>query len=132
MCPLVDKKRELWGKAGDLLQFLVAQGTTEETMIETTIIISNTNSYDVILGMDFLGPCFGFMDPLPEESVWRVDCHETKTMPTRIARILACCQAQTSMERRYNYILSLVDKSSDLVDSTLGEEDDEEVCGKVQ
>ena len=89
------------GRSKELLQFVLAQGTEEETIIEATIIIADTNAYDVILGMDFLGPFFGYIDPLTEEFVWRSDCHEAGKMPTRIARIPACCRAQSSMERRH-------------------------------
>ena len=57
------------GRSKELLKFVLACGTSEETMIKATIIIANTNAYDVILGMDFLGPSFGYLDLLTEEFV---------------------------------------------------------------
>ena len=38
-----------------------------ETTVTPLVIIADTDAYDVILGMDFLGPCFGYVDPLTEE-----------------------------------------------------------------
>lgn len=47
-----------------LLEFTLAKGTSEETTIKTTALISNPDSYDVLLGMEFLGHTFGYVDPL--------------------------------------------------------------------
>ena len=44
----------------------MAQGTIAETQITSVVIIADTDEYDVILGMDFLGACFGYFDPLTE------------------------------------------------------------------
>ena len=110
---------------------MLAQGTTEETTIEAIAIIANTNSYNVLLGMDFLGPCFGYIDPLTEEFVWRVDCHVTHQMPTKVARIPACCRTQSNMAKRHMFMLSLVDNPTDLLDAELGEEGAEETFDEV-
>ena len=50
-----------------VLSFTLARGTRVETTIVVPVIIANTDAYDVILGMDFLGPLFAYVDPLTEE-----------------------------------------------------------------
>ena len=45
----------------------MGKGTRVQTVITAPVIIANTDAYDVILGMDFLGPLFAYVDPLTEE-----------------------------------------------------------------
>ena len=120
------------GRTKNHLSFILAKGTPAETTITSPVIIADTDAYDVILGMDFLGPCFGYLDPLTEEFVWRIDCHETETMPSKIARLSAKCRATTQRERWHAYMIGLVDNTMDLQDAILGdesmEEDFPEVC----
>ena len=78
------------------LDFVLAKGTSEETFVNTPILIADTDAYDVILGMDFLGPCFGYLDPLTEEFLWRVDCHDTENMPKRLAKLPAKCRGNNN------------------------------------
>ena len=70
-----------------LLYFTLAKGTSEETNITATAIMADTDTYDVLLGMEFLGSVFGYVDPLTEEFLWRVDCLDSMQMPTRLARL---------------------------------------------
>lgn len=83
------------------------------------------HSYDMILKMDFLGPCFGMLDPLTEEFSWRVDCHDIEKMPNKVARLLSRWRG-TIRERRHDYMMSFVYDASDLANAALGDEDHEE------
>ena len=71
--------------------------------------------------MDFLGICFGFMDPLTKDFVWRVDCHDTENMPHRVARLPATCRGN-KQARRGAYTIAVVTCGEDLMDAPLGEE----------
>lgn len=75
------------GRSKHLLNFLLAKGTTEETTIQYIVIIADTDAYNFILGTDFLGRCFGYLDPPTKDFLWRVDDHEIESMPTRLARL---------------------------------------------
>lgn len=57
------KKKSL-GHSKLLLGSVLTKGTSEETISSSTVLIADTNSYDMIPGMDCLGPCFGYLDPL--------------------------------------------------------------------
>ena len=113
------------GRSTRPIEFILGKGTSEETKVNTKILIADTNSYDVTLGMDFLGLCFGFVDPLTKEFVWRVDCHDTENMPTRVARLPAICRGN-KQARRGAYTIAVVTCGEDLMDATLGEEYDGE------
>ena len=52
-----------------LLSLTLAKGTSKETNIKAPSLISNTDSYDVLPGMEFLGECFGHVDPLTKEFI---------------------------------------------------------------
>ena len=52
------------GRTKLMLEFVLASGTSEETKFNAYALIADTDAYDVILGMDFMGECFGYMDPL--------------------------------------------------------------------
>ena len=119
------------GKTKAYLSFTLAKGTQAETTITAPTIIADIDAYDVILGMDSLGPCFGYVDPLTEGFIWRVDCHETETMPVQIARLPATCRAKSFRERRHLYMLSLISSGEDLQDSMLGDESKEENFSQV-
>ena len=103
------------------LKFVLSKGNCEETTIHATALIADTDAYDVILGMDFLGPCFGYMDPLTEEFLWRVDCHDTKNMPSRLARLPAKCRAGNQMVRNV-YMIKVVTSAEDLDNAMMGDE----------
>ena len=71
--------------------------------------------------MDFLGAVFGYLDPLTEEFLWRVDYRETKVVPSRLARLATTCRGTTE-ERRNIYTIKVITCSSDLQDAILGDE----------
>lgn len=85
------KKEDRFGRTEVPLEFVLAKGTPDSTCLQMTVFVGDTDSYDVVLGMDFLGPCYGYVDPLTEEFVWMVDCHDKGKMPTRQARLRANC-----------------------------------------
>ena len=114
------------GRTKDQLVFTIARGTKVETTITTPVIIADTDAYDVILSMDFLGPCFGFVDPLTKEFCWRADCHETQDMPKILVKLPAKCRTSSDRERRHGYMLALVETANDLQDALLGDESMEE------
>lgn len=70
-----------------LLEFTLTKGTSKETTTKAHALVSNTNSYENLLGMEFLKQTFGYADPLIEEFIWRVDCRGLTKMTTRIARL---------------------------------------------
>ena len=109
------------GRTRLLLEFTLAKGTSEETTIKSHAMIADTNTYDVLLGMDFLGAVFGYLDPLTEEFLRRVDCRETKAVPSRLARLPATCRGTTE-EHRNTYTIKVITCSSDLQDVILGDE----------
>ena len=94
-------EEKLLGRTKSQLTICLAKGTDAETTVTSIAIIADTNAYDIILGMDFLGACFGYVDPLTEEFIWRTDCHETAKIPTNIARLPAKCRATMRRERRH-------------------------------
>ena len=104
----------------------LAKGTNAETTVTSIAIIADTNACDIILGMDFLGACFGYVDPLTEEFVWRVECHEAAKMPTNIARLPAKCRTTMRRERRHVYFLGEVEHGDDSMDAMCENEDLEE------
>lgn len=108
-----------------LLNFVLTKGTSEETTMFSTVLIADTNSSDVILGMDFLGPSFGMLDPLREEFLWRGDCRGIKRMLDRVARLLAGCRSN-NRERRHNYMIGLVTDASNLANAVLEVEEPED------
>ena len=55
------------GRTKHGLTFTLAKGTKVQTTITAPVIIANTDAYDVILGTDFLGPLFAYVEPLTEE-----------------------------------------------------------------
>ena len=110
----------------------MAQGTIAETQITSVVIIADTDEYDVILGMDFLGACFGYFDPLTERFNWRIDCHETDTMPTKIGQLLATCRASSFRERRHVFMVGEIGCTADLMDATCGDETLEEEFPEVR
>ena len=120
------------GKTKAYLSFTLAKGTQAETVITAPVIIADTDAYDVILGMGFLGACLGYVDPLAKEFIWRVDCHEIETMPVQMARLPATCRAKSYRERRHMYMLNLICSSEDLHDSILGDESKEESFSQVK
>lgn len=93
------------------------------------VIIADTNVYDVLLGMVFLGPLFAYFDPLTSELVWRVDCYNVETMPTRTARLSATCRTDSARERRHIFTSGLVEHADDLRDAILGDESPENKVG---
>lgn len=95
-----------------------------ETKVEATALVANTDSYDVISGMGLLGSCFGMMDPLTEEFIWRRDCHDTERVTTRIGRLLARCRG-TNRGRRHNYMTAIVSEATDLFEALLWDEEAE-------
>ena len=108
-----------------LLEFILAKDTSEETKVNTYVLIADTDSYDVILGIYFLGVCFGYMDPLTEEFLWRVDCHEIEMVPCRIARLAVKCRG-SNHERHNVYTIKVINCALDLHDAMLGDEVDGE------
>ena len=114
------------GRTKSQLTICLAKGTDAETIVTFIAIIADTNAYDIILGMDFLGACFGFVDPLTEEFVWRTDCHDTSKMPINIARLPAKCRTTMRRERRHAYFLQEVENGDDLMDAMCENEDMEE------
>ena len=75
--------------------------------------------------MDFLGPCFGYLDPLTKEFLWRIDCHNTQEMPSKLANLRARCH-ETVRERRHVYVSGLVVQAVDLQDAILGDKSESE------
>ena len=114
------------GRTKSQLTICLAKGTDAETIVTSIAIIADTNAYDIILGMDFLGACFGYVDPMTEEFVWRTDCHDTSKMPTNIARLPAKCRTTMRRERRHVYLLQEVGNGGDLMDAMCENEDMEE------
>ena len=57
------------GRTKQPINLVWAGGTTEETSILAYAFIADTDAYDLILGMDFLGACFGYVDPLTSDFV---------------------------------------------------------------
>lgn len=107
------------GRSRAPIDIFMGKGTSEETLIQTKILIADTDSYDVILGMDFLGLCFGFLDPLTKEFCRRVDCYDTKHMPKRVARLPATCRGN-KLARKGAYTFASVTSGEDLMDAILG------------
>lgn len=102
------------GKTKAHLKFVLAGDTAGETTITAPVIIADTNVFDVLLGMDFMGPMFGYLDPLTEEYVWRVYCHRVETMPSWLGRLPASCRTSIRREQRHMFLAGVVNCAEDL------------------
>ena len=58
-------------------------------IIRAEVLIANTDVYDILLGMEFMGQTFGWVHPLTSEYIWYVDCKEFRAdnMPTKTTRL---------------------------------------------
>ena len=112
------------GRTKFLLNFTLARGTSQETTIQSSAIIADTNAYDVILGMDFLGPCFGMMDPLTEEFFWWQDCHNTHERPHVLCRLPAHCRG-APRGPRHTFMFGEIMYGEELDDCLMWDEEEE-------
>ena len=115
------------------LTFTLAKGTEAETTIRAEVMISDTDVYDVLLGMDFQGETFGFVHPLTSEYIWYVDCHESRPnyMPTKIARLPLNIRGG-QRERRHVFMWGEVNNAEDLLEAVEGEEEEPEVDDAIE
>ena len=111
------------GRTKYLLTFIIGKGTLQETKVQASAIIADTNAYDVILGMDFLGACFGMMDPLTEEFIWRIDCNITHKMPSVLGRLPAHCRG-TTRGPRHSFMIGEIMAGVELDDALMWDEED--------
>lgn len=81
------------------LEFTLASGTSDETTIKALTVLSNSDTYDVLLGNEFLGPVFGMLDPLYDEFTWRSERNDLSKMPTCEARLSALCGEELRQTR---------------------------------
>ena len=75
------------GRTKHLLKFVLLPGTKAETTVLATALISNSTTYDVLLGNEFMGQIFGYPDTMTSEFIWRVDAQDSRQMPTLKASI---------------------------------------------
>ena len=109
------------GRTIKMLEFIIAKGTHAETKIHVHAMVADTNAYDVILGMDFLAECLGYVDPLTEEFFWRVDCGSTTTVPHQMSFLPVKCRG-TMSDRRNTYSIKVINSASEMHDALLGDE----------
>lgn len=107
-----------------MLEFVIANGTQNDTKIHVYAMVVDTNAYDVILRIGFLGECLGYVDPLTEEFIWRVDCGSIDEIPHRMVYLPVKCRG--SHWERYNTYTVQVITSSDMQDALLGGENDDD------
>ena len=88
-------------------------------------LTAHTLSYDVFLGVDFLGQCFGNVDPLTVLFLWRVDYRNSSNTPRRVARLPINCPGSTR-DHRYFCICGEVTEAADLTENLLGDEEEED------
>ena len=106
-----------------MLTFIIAKGTLLETKVKAFAIIANTNAYDVILGMDFLGACFGMMDLFTKEFIWRRDCNNSHEMPHVLRRLPARCRG-TTRGPRHSFMIGEIMAGMELDDALMWDEGD--------
>ena len=111
-------------KTTHCLTFTLAKGTTEETKITAKCLISETDVYDVLLDMEFLGATFGFVHPLTSEFIWYVDCKEIRRpyMPSRTARIGVNIRGPVRASIHL-YMCDEITCAEDLLDAVEGDEE---------
>ena len=112
-------------KTKHALTFILAKGTTAETTIRAECLISNTDVYDVLLGMEFMGQTFGYVHPLTSEYIWYVDCKEFRSdhMPTTTARLPIKIRVGLR-ESRYQFMWGEITCPDDLLHAVEGDEEE--------
>ena len=119
------QENESLGRTKQRLSIVLAKGTPAETTVTTHAMIADTDNYDVILGMEFVGECFGYVDPLTEEFVWRVDCHNKTTVPKKLAYLPIKCRGYTN--GREVYTIKVINGASDFDNALLSNETPDEI-----
>ena len=74
--------------------------------------------------MDFLGPCFGMMDPLTEEFFWRQDCNNTHERPHVLCRLPAHCRG-APRGPRHTFMFGEIMSGEELDDCLMWDEEEE-------
>lgn len=123
------QKEKAVGRTMDQLKFTVARGTGGATSITAPVIVVNTNLFDSLLGMDFLGPLFAYFDPLTEDFCYQVDCKSIVKMPRIIGKIPGSCHTTSPREHRHNYMAGIIESADDLHESVL--DDEEETAARL-
>ena len=98
----------------------------------TECLISNTDVYDVLLGMEFMGQTFGYVHPLTCEYIWYTDCKEFRNdhMPTATARLPINLRG-APRERRYVFMSGEITCADDLLHAVEGDEDEPMVIDPI-
>ena len=119
-------------KTKHALTFVLAKGTPDETTIRAECLISNTDVYDVLLGMEFMGQTFGYVYPLTAEYVWFTDCKEFRNdhMPVATARLPINLRG-APRERRYVFMSGEITCADDLLHAVEGDEDEPMVIDPI-
>ena len=119
-------------KTKHALTFVLAKGTAAETTIRSECLISNTDVYDVLLGMEFMGQTFGWVHPLTSEFMWFVDCKEIRCdyMPSKVARLPINIRGEPR-EPRYLFMFGEVMSAEDLLDAIEGDEEEPMVVDPI-
>ena len=119
-------------KTKHALTFVLAEDTPFETTIRAECLISNTDVYDVLLGMEFMGQIFSYVHPLTCEYIWYTDCKEFRSdhMPTSTARLQIKLRGGPR-ESRYIFMSGEIECADDLLHSVEGDEDEPMVIDAV-
>lgn len=115
------------GKTRSMLDLVLCAGSPGETTLSIHAVSANTDTYDVILGVDFFAECFGGLDFLTEEFIWRTDGSVADVPHTRAFLPMKCWG--NNDDRRAHYAVKVISCASDIYDALLGEEAN---CGEFE
>ena len=106
------------------LKFILAMGTEEETSVMIESLIADTDIYDVLLGMEFIGPNFGYAFPLTSEFIWLTDCKDVRDgyVPHKTARLPMNLRAGPRQQRA-TFMCGEITCAKDPLDAVEGDED---------
>ena len=111
-------------KTVNTLSFVLAKGTVGEIRITAEVLISETDVYDVLLGMDFLGATFGFVHPLTSDFIWYTDCKEIGLtyLPHKTAALPVNTRGGVRQHKRL-FMFGEITCAEDLLDAVQGDEE---------
>ena len=107
---------------------VIAKGTNAETWATVPALVSNSDLYDVLLGMDFLGRMYGTVHSKTDEFMWHVDNNDTTGMPHLVAKLPIHCRGGPR-EERYVFMQGEITQAVELLEGLLEDEaDDDELA----
>lgn len=114
------------------LEFVLADGTENRTKFLAPVIVMDIDTYDILLGKEFIASCGGGMDSQCGESFWRLDYQYSTGVPHMRAHLPLDYHMRYDVlkEVRHAHYSGEVWLAADLMDAQLGDESAKEELGE--